>query len=360
MKKYISCGIPYLDKIMGGILLGDNVVWIVEPGTYSDYFLEKFLTAQDHRSLKNIYVSFDFPPQKIRDRYECFFDQNDFILVDAFTFGKGKDDKYFKSFYDRESIRSNPNIICIKDMTEPEEFINTMSELQGKFKDDFLCKYVFDSLTGMQELWGERNALHFFTYTCPKLFELKALAYWPIVKGAHSESFLAHVMHITQLVIHLSFEQDKTCVAGFLKMDGRPSNLLCDNHSYLFESNNIKFTGPAEILTEKGSIENKIFQQPGTPKRALYAKNKGPFQLGDRIRDARLKKHMAQIEMARILKITPSALSQIENNQCLPSLQLFIEIARYFEESLDSFLAGTTIISKTSKTKKWGDKFSEH
>ncbi|MCD6353551.1 MAG: helix-turn-helix domain-containing protein [Proteobacteria bacterium] len=350
MGKYISCGIPYLDKLMGGILLGDNVVWVVQPGTYFDYFSEQFLTAKDPKRFKTVYVSFDFPPHKICTRYERLFDHGDFILVDAFTFGKGKGDNYFQSFYDDESISSNTDIICIKHMAEPEVFINTMSELQGKFKDGFLCKYVFDSLTGMQELWGERDTLHFFTYTCPKLFELKALAYWPIVKEAHSKSFLANVTHITQLVISLSFQKDRTCVTSFLKMDGRPSELLREKHYYSFHDNKLNFVGSAEQTeTSRAPGETRLTAE-GQEKTARFPQ-KGLVQIGARIRDLRLKKHVPQIELARILQITPSALSQIENNQSFPSLPLFIDIARYFDESLDSLLAGTTALNKTSRNR---------
>ena len=90
MKESYSSGIPYLDNLMGGILMGDNVVWVLEPGTYFDFFLESFLTVKNSSHFKNIYVSFDFPPQKVYTRYKDFFDEDDFILIDAFTYGKGK------------------------------------------------------------------------------------------------------------------------------------------------------------------------------------------------------------------------------------------------------------------------------
>jgi len=88
MAETISCGIPYLDKVMGGLQLGDNVVWSLEPGTYFDVFLEHYITAAERKPSKIIYVSFDFPPQKILTRYKPFCKPENFILVDAFTHGK--------------------------------------------------------------------------------------------------------------------------------------------------------------------------------------------------------------------------------------------------------------------------------
>ncbi|MBN2466537.1 MAG: helix-turn-helix transcriptional regulator [Deltaproteobacteria bacterium] len=75
------------------------------------------------------------------------------------------------------------------------------------------------------------------------------------------------------------------------------------------------------------------------------------MKIGDRIRALRLERQITQIELARDLGITPSALSQIENNLCLPSLQLFIEIARYFGESLDSFILGVSLPAKSMRVK---------
>jgi len=340
MTEVISCGVPYLDKIMGGYFLGDNVVWVLTPGTNFDVFLENFLTHNDNPHFKIIYVSFDFPPQKILTRYEKLFNPEDFILIDAFTFGKGKGDRFFQSFYQQETIRSTPfRIYCIKDLTEPSEFTRTMSSLQEEFKSDLACKYFFGSLTGMQELWGERDTLHFFTFTCPKLFELKALAYWPLVKEAHSKSFLATIGHITQIVINLSVEEDNHCAVRFLKLEGRTSKLLNINHYYNVQEKNIDFLNSLEQeeLAKKFGTQRipRQEQSPETPPRFLESKE--PIKIGGRIRDFRLKKNISQVDLARKLDITPSALSQIENNQSLPSLPLFIEIARFFGKSLDSF-----------------------
>ncbi|MFA4911597.1 MAG: hypothetical protein WC649_11220, partial [Desulfobacteria bacterium] len=117
MKEFYSSGIPYLDDLMGGVLLGDNVVWVLGPGTYYDYFLECFLIVKEDNPFKNIYVSFDFPPQKIYTRYKEFFDKEDFILVDAFTFGKAKGDEFFQSFYRSETTGSESfRVHCIKDL----------------------------------------------------------------------------------------------------------------------------------------------------------------------------------------------------------------------------------------------------
>ncbi|MCX8011771.1 MAG: helix-turn-helix domain-containing protein, partial [Desulfobacterota bacterium] len=250
-------------------------------------------------------------------------------------------DEFFQSFYQKEMTAAKSiRIYCIKNLTDPGEFIQTMSRIQEEFKAGHPCKYFFSSLTGMQELWGERDTLHFFTYTCPKLFELKALAYWPLVKDAHSRSFLATISHITQIVINLSFEENNLCALRFLKLEGRPSQLLNITHYYNVRERNIDFLnqlGSKEIVNKFGTKripgdEKSLEENP-----PYFGENKQPIRIGSRIRDFRLQINLSQVELAKKLNITPSALSQIENNQALPSLPLFLEIARFFRKSLDSF-----------------------
>lgn len=338
MTRVISSGVPYLDKILGGFSLGDNVVWPLEPGTYFDVLLESFLTENQSGPFKIIYVNFDFPPQKILSRYEKCFGPSDFILVDAFTHGKGKGDEYFQSFYEKPADNApRVRIYCIKDLNKPTEYIEIMRELQQEFKDGSLCKYFFGSLTGMQELWGERDALHFFTYTCPKLFELKSLAYWPLVKEAHSKAFLATISYITQNVISLSFDEKNDCILQFLKLEGRPSQLLNAQHCYTVQDKRIEFLSLLEENSERKPDVRRKARADKSDNILNTGEEKAPIRIGGRIRDFRLEQNISQVDLARKLNITPSALSQIENNQSLPSLPLFVEIARLLRKSLDSF-----------------------
>jgi Nif-specific regulatory protein len=66
-------------------------------------------------------------------------------------------------------------------------------------------RYVFDSLTGMLDLWGdEENVVRFFGHICPRLYDLNTIACWLLEKGAHSPSFLAKIRHITQVVFDVA------------------------------------------------------------------------------------------------------------------------------------------------------------
>ena len=47
--------------------------------------------------------------------------------------------------------------------------------------------YVFDCLSDLQSVWyTDRMMGNFFRVTCPYLFELDTVAYFPLIRGRHS------------------------------------------------------------------------------------------------------------------------------------------------------------------------------
>lgn len=121
-------------------------------------------------------------------------------------------------------------------------------------------------------------------------------------------------------------------------MDGRPSQLLNGVHYYNFQDNKINFLELCEQADKRRFKAHELpYQGRNSERIPRFLRNKDRINIGGRVRDFRLKKNISQVELARILDITPSALSQIESNQSLPSLKLFVDIARFFEKSLDSF-----------------------
>ena len=74
------------------------------------------------------------------------------------------------------------------------------------------ANYLFDSLTGMLDLWGDEDKIiRFFGHICPRLYDLNTIACWYLETEAHTESFLAKIRHITQVVLEIGVQQgDKT------------------------------------------------------------------------------------------------------------------------------------------------------
>ncbi|HSG78469.1 MAG TPA: helix-turn-helix domain-containing protein [Acidimicrobiia bacterium] len=62
--------------------------------------------------------------------------------------------------------------------------------------------------------------------------------------------------------------------------------------------------------------------------------------IGERIRDARVGAGLSQRELARRLGLSPSLISQLENNQSKPSVGTLYAIVTELEVSLDSVIRG--------------------
>lgn len=291
----ISSGIRSLDSLIDSLYIGDNVVWEVDAGTASHLFIQSFIEQALADSQKIIYVSFNTSPQSILNNLSKLLSPEHFILIDCFTSGKGKNDNTFLKFYE---TASNLNIVRINNPKSIEEFTHKLNSLEDSFSRG--VRYVFDSLTGMQDLWGNENETYkFFTYMCPRLYDLGTVAYWLLEKEAHSQSFKANLRHITQVVFDLYKRRDKLYIKA-LKLEGRQDREAFKPHLYEIEGRDVTVTFPKrELATD----------------------------VGGRIKDVRTRLGISQKELADKVDLTPSFISQLENNQISPSLSSFLQIA---------------------------------
>lgn len=65
------------------------------------------------------------------------------------------------------------------------------------------------------------------------------------------------------------------------------------------------------------------------------------MRIGERVKLLRENANLTQIELAKVLKISNSTLSQYENGVRVPSDDIKIEIANYFDVSIDYLLGRT-------------------
>jgi transcriptional regulator with XRE-family HTH domain/KaiC/GvpD/RAD55 family RecA-like ATPase len=291
----ISAGIADLDNLIDSLYPGDNVVWEVEAGTSSELFFHHFIRQCFADNQNIIYISFNKSPQSILQQIGNIPSQDHFRLLDCFTSGKGKNDRAFIKFYE-----NYPDISIIK-IDEPANIANFTTILKS-IEDSLPAgkRYIFDSLTGMQDLWGDESSTYkFFTYMCPRLYDLGTVAYWILEKEAHSQAFKANLRHITQVVLDLYKRKDKLYIKA-LKLDGRSSREAFKPRPYEID------------------INKKIIIAP--------IKKEASFDIGMKIKDLRISIGMSQKELADKVALTPSFISQLESNQISPSLNSFIHI----------------------------------
>jgi transcriptional regulator with PAS, ATPase and Fis domain len=200
-----------VDRAVGGVIPGDNLVWEVDSGVAGDHFVSSFVTACENNGIPVVYVSFNRSPQTIAAKYAGLMSSGHFSLIDCFSSGKGNSDEMFLKFFDDPAHNTVHAPVHIADPADPSRLEHAIIEVGTRGGRS--ANYVFDSLTGMLDLWGDENrVVRLFGHLCPRLYDLSTIAYWLVETEAHSEAFLAKVRHITQVVIEVSLANGQSAL----------------------------------------------------------------------------------------------------------------------------------------------------
>ena len=314
-KKRVSSGIHELDRIMGDLYIGDNVLWYEDSGNFSPVFCLSFIKETLNRKRPLIYVTFDRSPKNLVSFLGSQAESPDLTILDCFTNGKGNRSEVFNKFYEKDGALWPYKVIKVNDPYSPDQVGEAIYSLHGTLSGD--VHFILDSLTGMQSLWGgEEQVVQFYGKTCPRLYELDTIAYWLVEKKAHSSKFKANINKIAQVAIDLSVRKGKSTLKIF-KADKRSSKFLNEHHEYLCEGSEIIFENEGQL--------------------------KPPFDLGAKIKSVRLMRGISQKNLAALTGVTPSTISQVEKGLIYPSIpalcriadNLSVEVAALFEESGD-------------------------
>ncbi len=159
----IESGIPSMDQLLDSIRLGDNVVWQVEDLEQFRFFALPFArqAIADGRNL--IYMRFAGHPPILEPQKG----------LKIFTFDP---DEGFEAFT-----------------------VKIYDRITREGRDAF---YIFDSLSALQSVWYTDLMMgNFFRVTCPYLFRLDTVAYFPLLRGRHSFDTVARIRDTTQLLL---------------------------------------------------------------------------------------------------------------------------------------------------------------
>ena len=151
--------------MLGGLRLGDNVVWRVDSTEDYRAFATPFAAAALAAGRRVVYVRFaSHAPVVDPDSVSAVYD------LDAL--------RGFESF----TVR-----------------LHTIIAQEGRD----VC-YVFDCLSDLLEAWATDGMIgSFFLVTCPYLFKLNTVAYFALRRGAHSLATTDRIRATTQLLIDL-------------------------------------------------------------------------------------------------------------------------------------------------------------
>jgi KaiC/GvpD/RAD55 family RecA-like ATPase len=202
----LSTGIPSLDYLLGkGLNIGENVVWEHETGTFVHEFFQIFMRQGIKEKNQVIYFDFIYPPQALLIFLDPLISnlpkgwEKNFLVLDCFSESRGRGELVFTDFYDKapDWIRKVPS------SKDAERFHHFFGRIEREFVSDG-TRFVFNSLTAMETIWGQKEAQALFGHICPALYAYKTLAYWTINRHAHTKEFLATIEHTTQVVIQLN------------------------------------------------------------------------------------------------------------------------------------------------------------
>jgi transcriptional regulator with XRE-family HTH domain len=177
-----STGLAGLDGLLGGLIPGDNVVWIAERhGPYE--VAERAFIAQSRREGRSCtYVTTK------RDPVELGL-ADDIEVIDA---------RSGRPFAPAAALAAG---------------------IEQRARADALHSFVVDDIHTVAVRWGKSVALSFFSRMCPTLLEFGALAYWRIPRPC-GDRFLDAVRQVTQCVLDVRGSQLQV-----VKAESRPGSV---------------------------------------------------------------------------------------------------------------------------------------
>ncbi len=193
----IKSGIPEMDTALDNIRLGDNVVWRVSDLSEFKLFMEPYIK------------------QAIEDKRNII---------------------YFRFASHEPLLEERPEI---KQINVPlshrfETFtVDIHNEIEKAGRDAF---YVFDCLSELQTAWATDLMMgNFFRVTCPFLFILDTVAFFPIIRGKHSVHAINKILDTTQLFFDV-YSDNKNVYVRPEKVWNRNSDTMFLPHTYEPES----------------------------------------------------------------------------------------------------------------------------
>ena len=119
----VASGVSQLDRLLGGLYIGDNVVWHDDAGSLASVFCLNFIQASQAQNRPLIYVTFDRSPKNLLDKLGPLAEDPNLTILDCFTYGKGAGSPIFLKFY--EEIESECQLIPVEEPRDMEHFTSS-------------------------------------------------------------------------------------------------------------------------------------------------------------------------------------------------------------------------------------------
>ncbi|MGH9280093.1 MAG: helix-turn-helix domain-containing protein [Acidimicrobiales bacterium] len=266
----LTSGIADLDGLMDGLILGDNVVWILDAPEAAERLEDSLLAAGIRRGQRCVYVTGSTDPARLRTRLDPAVE-----IFDARPRGRHANPSALEAAIIDAASGTPPG--CV----------------------------VVDGLDRFARRWGAARTASFFSRVCPRLFDIGALAYWRAPRRALGNAFIEQITQVTQCVLELVDHHLKV-----IKAEGRPAWIQ------------------GRLLRLRVADDTIHLDD----ERALGRVGRGLERL-------RKERNLTQTELAQLLNITPSAISQAESGRRGLSLDTLLTLADRVGVGLDELLS---------------------
>ena len=179
----VPSGVPDVDNLLGGLILGDNVVWVLDDAEVVRHLEDALIREVGNRGEVVFYVSAGPDTARLPARLGAGV-----TVLDARARGPYGDAAVLETAI-IEGARSNPPGYVI-----------------------------IDGLVQFARRWGTAKAVAFFSRVCPRLFDLGAVAYWRAPRSELGSSFIEQVTNVTQCVLEVAGGHLRV-----IKAEGRPA-----------------------------------------------------------------------------------------------------------------------------------------
>ena len=263
---HLSTGLPGLDRLLRGLIPGDNLVWQVD--RIEDF--APFAPAYYHHALAH-----------------------------------GKSVVYFRFADHPPLVPDELPITLVKLDTAAgfEQFVTRIHKALGEAGRE--ANFLFDCLSVLADDWcSDRMLGNFFRLTCPYVLDLEALAYFPLLRNCHSFHAMAPITNTTQVFLDVYRHREELYVHP-IKVEHRYSPTMHMLHAWegdefvpLMESSTT-----AEILTAMPWTGlDSVRMQQGTWNRILL----GAEQLWEETLAGKCPEEDAREWLGRLLRMIVS------------------------------------------------------
>jgi transcriptional regulator with XRE-family HTH domain len=189
------------------------------------------------------------------------------------------------------------------DLSRPAPLLQAIFERCDRAERSLL---LFDPLDAMAARWGTDTARTFFVRCCPHLLEVGAIAYWTVGLGPALAPLRREIAEVTQCVLALG--------EGRLRI--------------------------AKAEARGPGVEGNVLRCRVADGRPEVEAAPAAARLGTALRAVRTQRHLSQSDLARLLGISPSAVSQAERGRRGLSLETLLDASSKLDLTLDELLRG--------------------